>query len=125
LAALFPKTRREDELMGEKSDALKNNARNAATEQTDRAKRAGRAAMEDAKAEAERQGLGPDGLRQEFDRKVEGAADVMKAAGRTAEEEAKRDAPSKSEVHAERSKSSASPSATPRSRAGVPGNEKP
>lgn len=100
LAALLPRTRRENELMGDRSDALKDTARDTATVQVDRAKRTGEAAAAEAKAEAGRQGLTAQELRGELEAKASAAKKVASAAGKAAGDEAKREAPAKTDTPA-------------------------
>jgi hypothetical protein len=57
VAAAIPRTRQEDELMGEASDRLARQARESGREQLDKAGRVAAAAREAAVGEAERQGL--------------------------------------------------------------------
>jgi len=98
LAALFPRTQRENEIMGDKSDSLKDAARDTGTEQADKAKRAAAAAVAETKSEAGRQGLGSDDLRKELDSKAAAAKKVASAAVKAAGDEAKRESPSKPET---------------------------
>jgi len=79
LAALLPTTRREDELMGEKSDELKDQVRAVASEQFDQAKEAAAAVREAAKEELS--GLGKHRGPSESSSGQEGGRDQEVAAG--------------------------------------------
>lgn len=94
LAAAIPATRREHEVLGERSDAVKARARRLAQEQADQGREVASAAIEAGKDEAEAQHLTPGELRRQaeatVERAAEGAASVAKTATRTAEDEAKK-----------------------------------
>ena len=57
IGALLPRTHAEDELMGDASDQLKDQTREFAGEQLEKAKKVGEHAYATAKQEADRQGL--------------------------------------------------------------------
>lgn len=94
IAAALPATRREHEVLGEQSDAVKARARALAQEQAEEGREVASAALEAGKKEAEAQHMTPGELRKRaeetVERAAEGAVSVAKAATRTAETEAKK-----------------------------------
>lgn len=93
LAALIPAARRVHDRISAESGPENEDAENPTAEQMDTVIRAGRAAAEQAQKEQKRREVDPDHLRQDLNRKAQGAATVMDAAARTAATEAKREAP--------------------------------
>src|SRR6266576_2102919 len=65
IGALLPRTKAEDELMGEASDELKEQSKEFAGQQFEKAKKVGEHTYDVAKAEAERQGLTSEGVEDE------------------------------------------------------------
>lgn len=84
LGAALPRTRREREWVGETAADVRHRAESFAREQWDRGERVVQSAAEAARAEAERQGLTPEGLRQK-------AADVVDAGKEAARSEMHQD----------------------------------
>lgn len=64
IGAMLPRSRREDELMGEASDHVKQSATGAAREQLQHAREAGERIVEKVQSEAEHQGLSPDAAKE-------------------------------------------------------------
>ncbi len=84
LGAALPRTRREREWVGETAADVRHRAESFAREQWDRGERVVHSAAEAARAEAERQGLTPDGIKQK-------AADVVDAGKEAARSEMNQD----------------------------------
>lgn len=89
LASMAPRTRREDELLGEKSDQLKDAAREAASAQVERAREAASAAVDAGIEEARRKGLTPEGAKESLDKTVADGIGVAKTAARAGADTAK------------------------------------
>ncbi|MAT13830.1 MAG: hypothetical protein CMJ46_01005 [Planctomyces sp.] len=87
---VLPASRKEDRLFGDKSDEVKERAREMGEEAVERGEQVARDTAAAAQAEAERQGLTPDQLGQEFSQKAsrvvetakEEAADAAKLKGK-------------------------------------------
>lgn len=94
IAAAIPATRREHEVLGESSDAVKAQARHLVDEQIEQGREVGSAALEAGRKEAEAQHLTPGEIKRSAEdtlkHAAEGAASVAKTAARTAEAEAKK-----------------------------------
>lgn len=109
VGALLPVTRREDELMGEHSDAVKARAAEAAEQQARRARDVAAAAADGARREAEARGLTPEALakaaEQEVRRVAEDGKEVARAAMKEGEAAAKGDARSDEEKRSEEKRS--------------------
>lgn len=90
LGALLPRTRREDEWMGESRDELAEQARELGRQEVDRAKRAAQSAAEAAQEQAHREGLDSEGAREQWEGAKEKAEHVVEAAKEAARDEAKR-----------------------------------
>jgi hypothetical protein len=80
IAALLPRTRREDELMGETADELKAAAREQAEAQAEKARDAAAAALEAGKQKAQEAGLTPGGIKEKLNETAAAAADVARSA---------------------------------------------
>jgi hypothetical protein len=80
VAAFLPRTRREDELMGERADVLTAAAREQAEVQAERARDAASAAIEAGKQQAREAGLTPDGIKEKLNETAAAAASVAKSA---------------------------------------------
>jgi hypothetical protein len=95
VGALLPPTRREDALLGEKSDSAKAMAAEAAEREARRAREVARAAAEGARHEAEARGLTPGSLagkaEEEIRRMADAGKEVARAAIREGEAAAKKD----------------------------------
>lgn len=89
IAACLPSTRREGELLGKQSDALKRGVRRAGQQQVDKAKDIAEAAMEGGQAEAERQHLTPEDAKREAAHLAQAGADVVTSARQAGEAKAK------------------------------------
>ncbi|MBL8658173.1 MAG: DUF3618 domain-containing protein [Rhodospirillales bacterium] len=83
IAGLAPRSRREDELMGETSDELKSAARDAANAEIERVRDAASAAMRTGREEARRAGLTADDALAAADEKVAAGIGVAKSAAQT------------------------------------------
>lgn len=94
IAAAIPATRREHEVLGESSDAMKAQARHLVDEQIEQGREVGSAALEAGRKEAEAQHLTPGEIKRSAEdtlkHAAEGAASVAKTAARTAEAETKK-----------------------------------
>jgi hypothetical protein len=95
VGAMLPPTRREDALLGGKSDSAKAMAAEAAEREARRAREAARAAAEGARREAEARGLTPgsiaDKAEEEIRRMADAGKEVARAAMREGEAAAKKD----------------------------------
>lgn len=80
IAAFLPRTRREDEIMGEKAEQLKATAREQAEIQAERARDAAAAAIEAGKQQAREAGLTPEGIKEKLNETAAAAANVAKTA---------------------------------------------
>ncbi|MGZ8995161.1 MAG: DUF3618 domain-containing protein [Rhodospirillales bacterium] len=80
IAAFLPRTRREDELMGDTADELKAAAREQAEIQAERARDAAAAAIEAGKEKAREAGLTPEGIKEKLNETAAAAAGVAKSA---------------------------------------------
>lgn len=87
LAAMLPRTRMEDALLGETSDAVKDTVAGAATEQFQRAKEATGRVVEEAKNAAEREGLSTSAAADAVRDMGEKIKHVVTAAGEAAKTE--------------------------------------
>ncbi len=108
IAAFLPRTRREDELMGEKADELKAAAREQAEVQAERARDAASAAIEAGKQQAREAGLTPDGIKEKLNETAAAAANVAQSAAEAgagkAKEPAGRPSGGQSEAAGEKAK---------------------
>jgi hypothetical protein len=95
VGALLPPTRREDALLGQKSDSAKAMAAEAAEREARRAREVARAAAEAARREAEARGLTPgsiaDKAEEEIRRMADAGKEVARAAMREGEAAVKKD----------------------------------
>jgi hypothetical protein len=95
VGALLPPTRREDALLGQKSDSAKAMAAEAAEREARRAREAARAAAEAARREAEARGLTPGSIagkaEEEIRRMADAGKEVARAAMREGEAAVKKD----------------------------------
>ncbi len=91
LASMAPRTRREDEWLGEKSDQVKDAVREAASVQAERARHAASAAVDAGTEEARRKGLTPEGVRESLDKTVADGIGVVKTAAEAGADTAKRE----------------------------------
>lgn len=95
VAMLLPPTRREDALLGEKSDSAKAMAAEAAEREARRAREVAGAAADAARREAEARGLTPGSLadraEEEIRRMADAGKEVARAAVREGEAAAKKD----------------------------------
>lgn len=93
VGALLPPTRREDALIGERSDALKAKAAETAEHEAERVRQAAAAAVEAARREAEARGLTPDSAvetaKEGIRKVVEAGSEVARTAIREGEAAAK------------------------------------
>lgn len=89
IAAFLPRTRREDELLGEKADELKAAAREQAEIQAERARDAATAAIEAGKQQAREAGLTPEGIKEKLSETAAAAAGVARSAAEAGSEKAK------------------------------------
>ena len=80
----LPRTRREDELMGEQSDRLKHDVREMGEEIVERGKHVAESTMSTVAEDAEREGLAPGSLKEKVKRV---ASKTLSAAGAAAHEE--------------------------------------
>jgi hypothetical protein len=92
LAAALPRTRFEDSLLGETSDALKDTVAGAATEQFQRAKQATGRAVEEARKVAEKEGLSTSAAADAIREVSEKVKHVVTAAGTEVKKEAEKTA---------------------------------
>ncbi|MGZ8401590.1 MAG: hypothetical protein ACXWVI_09860, partial [Methyloceanibacter sp.] len=115
VGALLPPTRREDALMGGRSDSAKAMAADAAEREARRARDVARAAAEAARREAEARGLTPTSLADRAEEEIRRVADagkeIARAAMREGEAAAKKDNPGDEEKRGEQSQSDAEPGA--------------
>lgn len=87
VAAALPRTRREDEWMGEYSDDARRAAKDAAGHAIDEARQAAGAVADATKQAAEREGMTAEGARRAATGTVESAGNVADAAGKAAKDE--------------------------------------
>lgn len=80
IAAFLPRTRREDEIMGEKAEQVKAAAREQAEIQAERARDAAAAAVEAGKQQAREAGLTPEGIKERLNETAAAAANVARSA---------------------------------------------
>lgn len=85
IGALIPATRRENEWLGEAADEVRHRAR----EEAQRARRIAERAVEAAREEAERQGLTPEGVKDELRQAERTAEQRARTAGHSATEQLK------------------------------------
>lgn len=90
LGAVLPRTRYEDEMLGETRDELTRSAAEFGREQLDKAQRVVERTVETVREEAERQGLTPEALRETAGAMANRAAKVAQSAADAAREEANR-----------------------------------
>lgn len=88
LGAAIPRTRYEDEMLGETRDSLKQSAEEFGREQWDKAQRVVERTVETVREEAERQGLTPEALRETASAMAGRAGKVAQSAADAAREEA-------------------------------------
>jgi ElaB/YqjD/DUF883 family membrane-anchored ribosome-binding protein len=85
IGAMLPRSRREDELMGDASDNVKQSATEVAREQFQHAREAGERIVEKVQSEAEHQGLSPDAAK-ELVQDIGGKVSAVAAAARESAE---------------------------------------
>jgi hypothetical protein len=109
VGALLPPTRREDALLGEKSDSAKAMAADAAEREARRAREVAKAAAEGARREAEARGLTPGSIaeraEEEIRRMADAGTEVARAAVREGEAAAKKGSSQDEEKRDEQSQS--------------------
>ena len=89
IAAFLPRTRREDEIMGEQADQVKAAAREQAEIQAERARDAAAAAVEAGKQQAKEAGLTPEGIKEKLNETAAAAANVARSAAEAGSGKAK------------------------------------
>lgn len=93
LGAMLPRTRYEDELLGETRDSLKRSAEELGREHWEKAQHVVEKTVETVREEAERQGLTPEALKETATAMVNRAGKVAQSAADAAREEAGRQTP--------------------------------
>lgn len=110
IAAFLPRTRREDELMGETAEEVKAAARQQAEAHAEKAREAAAAAIETGKQKAQEAGLTPQGIKDKLNETAAAAADVAKSAAEAgagkAKEAAGKPAAGQGEPSADKAKAS-------------------
>jgi hypothetical protein len=110
IAAFLPRTRREDELMGETAEEVRAAARQQAEAQAEKAREAAAAAIETGKQKAQEAGLTPEGIKEKLNETAAAAANVAKSAAEAgagkAKEPAGKPAAGQNEPSADKAKAS-------------------